>query len=196
MNAQRGTVRTRPLKKTDWPQIEALFGENGACGGCWCMVWRVPRGGAYWDEQKGDGNRAAFKTLVEAGQATGVFAFDGKTPVGWASVAPRGDFAYFGRTRTIPPAVDEKTMSVTCFFVKRGWRRKGVAAALLAAAVDYAEKKKARIIEGYPSRIKKGVSSADAFIHTGVPALFERAGFEFAASAGARAVYRKRLVSS
>lgn len=185
-------IKTRPLRKTDWPTVETLFGQNGACGGCWCMIWRVPSGGKYWAAQKGEGNRRAFKKLVEAGAATGVLAFDGREPVGWASVAPRADFAYFGRSRTIPPAADEKTFSVTCFFVKRGRRGQGVAGALLAAGVDYAAKKGARLVEGYPSTTK-AARQADAFIHTGVASLFEAAGFEQAAGAGARAVYRMRL---
>jgi GNAT superfamily N-acetyltransferase len=187
-------IKTRALKKSDWPAIEALFGANGACGGCWCMIWRAPSGGKYWAEQKGDGNRRAFRKLVESGEATGVLAFEGREPVGWASVAPRADFAYFSRSRTIPPPTEEETWSVTCFFVKRGHRGKGVAGALLAAAVDHAAKEGARLVEGYPSVTKPGARQADAFIHTGVPSLFEAAGFERAANAGARIVYRRRLV--
>ncbi|MEQ1931335.1 MAG: GNAT family N-acetyltransferase [Parvularculaceae bacterium] len=186
-------ISTRPLRKTDWSHIESLFGANGACGGCWCMFWRVQSGGKYWAAQKGAGNRRAFKKLVETGAATGVLAFDGKAPVGWASVAPRRDFAYFERSRTMPPPADERTWSVTCFFVKREARWRGVAGALLDAAVDYAAGKKARLVEGYPSTVKEGVKAPDAFVHTGVPALFEAAGFNLAAAAGARAVYRKRL---
>ncbi|NWG72285.1 MAG: GNAT family N-acetyltransferase [Parvularculaceae bacterium] len=186
-------IAARPLRKADWPLIEELFGDNGACGGCWCMFWRIPKGGAYWDAQKGEGNRRAFRKLVERGAATGVLALDGKTPIGWASVAPRADFAYFDRSRTIPPPADEKTWSVTCFFVKRGWRRRGVAGALLAEAVDYASRKKARLIEGYPAASWDGAKMPDAFVHTGLPSLFEAAGFEFAEAAGARAVWRRRL---
>lgn len=157
------------------------------------MIWRVPGGGAYWAQQKGEGNRRAFRKLVESGQATGILAFDGKEPVGWASVAPRGDFSYFDRSRTIPPPIDDKTWSVTCFFVKRGYRGQGVAGALLKACVDYAVQKKARLLEGYPTLIRNGTKQADAFVHTGVPALFESAGFSLAARAGARAVYRRHF---
>lgn len=186
-------IKTRPLRPTDWPHIETLFGANGACGGCWCMFWRVPKGGRYCQESKGAPNRASFKKLVESGAATGVLAFEGKTPVGWISVGPRADFAYFGRSRTIPPTVDEKTWSVTCFFVARSHRNRGVSGALLKAAIELARKKKARLIEGYPSVPKSGGRQADAFIHTGLAPIFEAAGFECAADAGARAVYRLAL---
>jgi GNAT superfamily N-acetyltransferase len=187
-------IKTRALKPDDWPHVEKLFGKNGACGGCWCMVWRVPSGGKYWTEHKGEKNRKSFKTLVENGKATGVLAFDGDAPVAWASVAPRKDFAYFNRSRTIPPAENEKTWSVTCFFVARGWRNRGVSAALLREAARLAKRSKAKILEGYPSSPKSGERQPDAFIHTGLPVMFEAAGFRRAADAGARAVYRLDLV--
>lgn len=186
-------ITTRALKKTDWPHVEALFGANGACGGCWCMFWRVPSGGAYWAEHKGAKNRKAFKALVESGAASGVLAFEGRTPVAWASVAPREDFAYFARTRTIPPAVREKTFSVTCFFVARSHRGRGVGAALLSEAIALARRNGAKVLEGYPSAPKSPGKQADAFVHTGLPSMFEAAGFARAAPAGAREVWRIAL---
>lgn len=186
-------LKARALRRTDWPQIEALFGANGACGGCWCMFWRVPSGGAYWAEAKGDKNRRSFRALVESGAATGVLAFDGRAPAAWASVGPRADFAYFNRTRTIPPAAEERTWSVTCFFVARPYRRRGASQILLAAAKDLARKKGARILEGYPAAPKSNGAQPDAFVHTGLPAMFKAAGFERAAKAGAREIWRAAL---
>jgi GNAT superfamily N-acetyltransferase len=183
-------ITTRPLKKTDWPHIAALFGPNGACGGCWCMVWRVPKGGAYWREHKGEKNRREFQRLVQSGEATGILAFDGKEAIGWLSIAPRESFAYFDRARKIPPAAADGTWSVTCFFVKRGFRRKGVSSALLSAAVEFARRKKARIVEGYPTASTSAADAAGVFIWTGVAEMFEQAGFVRSADAGARVVYR------
>ena len=50
--ADASNLTVRPLREDDWPAIEELFGSNGACGGCWCMWWRVPRGGKLWTEMK------------------------------------------------------------------------------------------------------------------------------------------------
>ena len=47
-----------------WPDLEKLFGERGACGGCWCMTWRLRR--ADFEQNKGAGNKRAFQTLVES----------------------------------------------------------------------------------------------------------------------------------
>ena len=74
MNADKGTkggqsvpLDIRPLAPGDWPIIVKLFGDNGACGGCWCMWPRVPRGGKLWDDLKGAKNRDCFRRLVRAG---------------------------------------------------------------------------------------------------------------------------------
>ena len=54
-------IFTRPLSCDDWTTVAALFGTNGACGGCWCMWWRRPRGGKLWEECKGAKNKRTFK---------------------------------------------------------------------------------------------------------------------------------------
>lgn len=102
------------------------------------MYWRVPSTGKYWQEHKGAPNRRDFKALVENGRAKGVLAFDGSVPIGWCSIGLRSEFAYFDRARKLPPSPDPWTWSVTCFFVARASRNRGVAGALLQTAVDYA----------------------------------------------------------
>jgi len=58
-----------------WDDLEALFGERGACGGCWCMAGRLSR--SRWEAQKGAGNKGAFKRLVTSGGMPGVLAHVG-----------------------------------------------------------------------------------------------------------------------
>jgi len=187
-------IITRPLEPKDWPLIERLFGDNGACGGCWCMYWRAPSTGKYWEEHKGARNRVDFEALVRSGRATGILAFDAATPIGWCSIAPRNDFAYLARARKIPPAISDKTWSITCFFIDRSSRNSGVASKLVTAAVDYARGRNATYVESYPVTPKSaGTKIPDAFAHTGLPSLFEAAGFTAVASAGARIVYRISL---
>ena len=50
-------VAIHPLTPQRWADLERLFGANGACGGCWCMWWRLKR--PEFDAGKGEGNRAA-----------------------------------------------------------------------------------------------------------------------------------------
>jgi hypothetical protein len=67
-----------------WPALADLFGENGACGGGWCMYWRI--GAAYRKRPRAD-NKAAFREVVKRGLPPGPLAFAGKTAVGWCQLS-------------------------------------------------------------------------------------------------------------
>ncbi|HZF16995.1 MAG TPA: GNAT family N-acetyltransferase [Steroidobacteraceae bacterium] len=187
----------RALTRRDWPHIETLFGERGACAGCWCMFWRVPGSRTQWQARLGERNKRAFRRLVEAGRVRGCLAFAGRDPIGWVSIGPKIEFPYFERSRSIPASADAREWCVTCFYVPARWRSKGVASSLLAAAVELAGKSGARLIEGYPLVPKHAHARAPAaFAWTGVPRLYEQCRFERAANPVAKKViYRRRLTA-
>ena len=173
------SFRVRPLTTNDWPVIEQLFGDNGACGGCWCMWWRVPQGGKTWEEAKGKKNRDAFRRLVKAGKVHAVLAFAGEEPVGWCCFGPRSTFPRIERVRALQRETLDTTWSVVCFYIPAKWRGKGVATQLVKAATERAIAFGAKEIEGFPVVPKKSPEKVPAaFAWTGVPALFEAAGYE------------------
>lgn len=172
-------IMTRPITSEDWTTFERLFGKNGACGGCWCMLWRVPRGGKLWASSKGEPNRRAFRKLVRTGTAKGCLAFVGDEAVGWCSVAPRGDFPRLATVKALQTDWDERTWCVTCFYIPARWRNQGVATALLKQAVKLARSGGAKTLEGYPVRPSKSSKGPipPVFAWTGVNALFEKQKF-------------------
>ncbi len=192
---QQAAITVRPLLPDDWELLETLFGRAGACGGCWCMLWRVPSLGKYWAMHKGRRIREAFRYLVRSGRVTGVVACKGGFPLGWCSIAPRSDFPYLSRARSVSACDDSSRWAVSCFFVARSMRRKGIAGALLRGALALAKSRGASGIDAYPVRTG-GTSEPDAFVHTGVVPMFEAAGFTHVSNAGARAVYRREFSSS
>jgi hypothetical protein len=111
-DAAKLTVRL--LRDDDWPVIQTLFGPNGACGGCWCMWWRVPHGGKLWTEMKGKKNRTAFRKLLEDGEVHGVLAFSGDQPVGWCSFGPRRSHVRLETVRALKRDWTERTWSILC----------------------------------------------------------------------------------
>src|SRR5262245_31972828 len=137
-----------PLTPNRWPDLESLFGQRGACGGCWCMWWRLPR--KQLKQQKGDKNKAAFRRIVESSQMPGILAYANGQPVGWCAVAPRNDYPMLERSRTLARVDAEPVWSVSCLFVAKPFRRSGVSVRLLRAAADYARSRGAAIVEGYP----------------------------------------------
>jgi GNAT superfamily N-acetyltransferase len=164
----------RPLTAQRWRDLESLFGERGACGGCWCMWWRLTR--AEFSKRKGKRNKAAFKRIVEAGDVPGVLAYVGKEPVGWCAVSPRDCYPSLERSRTLARVDDRAVWSVTCLFVARPFRRKGISVELLRAAASHAHSRGAAIVEGYPVE-PRTLSMPDVFAWTGLPSAFHRAGF-------------------
>lgn len=99
---------------------------------------------------------------------------------GWVRVGPRANQPRLARTRVVAasprPWTETDVWAVTCFVVRREYRRQGLAAALLAAAVDHARANGARIVEGYP--IDTAVRAANVnSLYVGTLALFRAAGF-------------------
>jgi GNAT superfamily N-acetyltransferase len=172
-------IRVRPLTPNDWSVIEQLFGDNGACGGCWCMWWRVPQGGKTWDEAKGKKNRDAFRRLVKGGKVHGVLAFADEEPVGWCCFGPRSTFPRILRVRALQREAPATTWSVVCFYIPARWRGQGVATQLVKVATERTFALGAKEVEGFPVLPKKAPERVPAaFAWTGVPALFEAAGYE------------------
>lgn len=162
-----------------WPALERLFGPQGACGGCWCMWWRVPRAGKLWQETKGAPAKRRFKRLVLAGEALGVLAFAGDEAVGWCAFGPRRAFPKLERARAYQRADTEGVWSVNCFYVARAWRGRGVTRALLDAAVEACARQGAAAVEAYPvTTTRDGRRVAATFAYTGPIGIFEERGFE------------------
>jgi len=164
-----------PLTSERWSDFEALFGVRGACGGCWCTYWFLPR--SQFEAGKGPGNRQAIKEIVDAERCPGLLAYLGEQAVGWCALAPREAYPVLERSRVLKRVDDLPVWSVVCFFVARQFRRKGVTVGLLKAAVEYAASHGARILEGYPVEPKKGGDVPAPFAYTGLASAFRRAGF-------------------
>ena len=167
-----------PLTPDRWKDVEALFGPKGACAGCWCMWWRL--GAPEFREGRGEGNRRALHKVVKGKLPPGVLAYAGDVAVGWCAVAPRSDYPRLERSRIFKPIDGEPVWSVSCFFVARPYRRRGVTVALLRAALAFAKSRGARIVEGYPVEPRSG-SPADPDAWTGFASTFRAAGFKEAA---------------
>ena len=165
----------KPLTIETWKDFLQLFGEQGACGGCWCMWWRLPN--AQFEQQKGLTNRQALRRLVDAGTVPGLLAFAGSRAVGWCSVAPRDEFTRLERSRILKPVDNTPVWSVVCFFVDKEYRQRGVSQRLLEAAKRWVRSQGGKVLEGYPVEPTKD-RVPPLFVFTGLAAAFTSAGFE------------------
>ena len=164
-----------PLTKTNWNDFVKLFGNNGACAGCWCMYWRARR--KIYNQNKGAGNKKALKKIVDKKQTTGIIAYYKNEPIGWCSVAPREDFIVLDNSRILKRIDDKPVWSVVCFFIRKDFRGNGVSTELLKALKVFVKQHGGKIIEGYPIEPKKG-KMPDAFAWVGLSKAFLKAGFK------------------
>jgi GNAT superfamily N-acetyltransferase len=163
----------RPLTADLWPAFEQLFGENGACGGCWCMYWRI---GSAYQKHPRDKNKAAFRDIVERGPPPGLLAFDGQLAVGWCQLLPRAALPRLEHARLLKRVDDLPVWSLSCFYVRKGYRNQGVTASLIAAALKVAKRAKAPALEAYP--VDSDETKSTSSLYTGKASTFVRAGFK------------------
>lgn len=191
MGNRMPSLTFHPLTPGRWPDVEKLFGKRGACGGCWCMFWRQTH--AQHEVSKGARNRRAFRKLVGAGKQPGVLAYANGEPVGWCALAPRAQYVRLETSRVLAPVDAQPVWSVVCFFIAREWRNRGLSVKLLRAAADFARRRGATIVEGYPVEVRKG-RMPDTFAYTGLPGSFLGAGFrEVARRSPVRPIMRKAV---
>lgn len=170
----RVKLSIRPLTPDRWPALEDLFGESGASNGCWCMYGRI---GRAYRERPRERNRAEFREVVKRGPPPGLVAFDGDLPVGWCQLTPRGSLPWLDRTWRLKPVDDVPVWSLSCLYVRKGYRRRGITTALIAAALRAAKRAGAPALEAYPFDADVSPSATG----TGYASTFARAGFKVVA---------------
>jgi GNAT superfamily N-acetyltransferase len=163
----------RPLTPDLWPALEDLFGRGGGSNGCWCMYWRI---GSEYHQRAREKNRRAFRRIVQHGPPPGLLAFDGERPVGWCQLTPRDELPWLDRARALQRVDARPVWSLSCFYVRRGYRRQGVMSALIAAALQAARSARAPALEAYPVDTARTGSTSNVF--TGTAGTFTRAGFK------------------
>lgn len=168
-----------PLTPERWPDLENLFGPQGPCYGCWCNHFRMPQ------KQRmpllGEGARRLFEERVRTGPPPGVLAYDADMPVGWLQVGPRADIPEWNNPRRAStpladgPAEDKRNWAASCFFVRKGFRGRGVTAALLDGAIGFARESGARLLEA--AAMDHEFKRSSEGLYVGPERVFLRAGF-------------------
>ena len=175
--AQSPPLVFRPLT----PRLMDALGTvlRGSWGtGCWCMYPCLTN--AQMRELPGPGSanqrrRDAMTQLARRRRAPGLLAFEGDEPVGWVAIAPRTELARIETSRATPRVDDEDVWVIPCVTVRKTARGRGIALALIRAAVAYAIEKGAPAVEAYPRAGATRTGDDNAYF--GAEPLFRRAGF-------------------
>ncbi len=157
--------------------------------GCWCQYWRQSAGD-YSKNAPGAGEKRLRAQLAED-PPPGLIAYLDGEAVGWCGFGPRPSLERLVRSRTILAVDDLPVWSIVCFLVRPGYRRRGVAAALLDGVVALARRSGAPGVEAYPIDPEGGRVDV-TFGYVGVTSMFERAGFRRVVETAARSDRRPR----
>jgi GNAT superfamily N-acetyltransferase len=173
-----------------WADVVTLLGRNGD-NGCWCQA---PRGRAvgYGSSEPG-ARREALRSQLDEDPPPGVLAYIDGEIAGWCGFGPRPNLPRLERSRTIPKIDDLPVWSILCFNVRVGYRRQGVAAALLKGVVDLARRSGAPGVEAYPIDPEGGRVDV-SFGYVGVTTMFEKAGFRRVVETSAHSAGQPRIL--
>ena len=179
MAERKAGLTIRPVDVDTWAELETLFEARGGPHYCWCTAWRtVPKSptGATPATRKA-AKKATLKNAVDGGLPVGIVGLLDGEPAAWCAVAPR---ECHRRLRPDQDSTESGVWSITCFYLPRRLRGLGLSSRMLDAAVEYATRSGATVVEAYPV-----APASPSYRFMGLIEQFERAGFSYSGSAGA-----------
>jgi GNAT superfamily N-acetyltransferase len=184
-------IKLEPLTLNNWDMFEELMGEKGGCGGCWCMLFRLPY--KEFKANKPGGNKMFMHEIVSQTRPTGLMAVYENKAIGWMALAPREDYTKIEKARSLKRIDDKPVWSITCFFVKKEFRKMGISQMMIKAVIAYAKKNNIETLEAYPA-IPYDDKMPAPFLWIGVLSSFKKNGFKVVQQNGkSRAMVRKEV---
>ena len=166
----------KPLDESTWPDFARLVEKhNGVWGGCWCMSFHQEGVGRTKSASQ---NRSEKEGRVREGRAHAALVYDGATAVGWCQFGPTDELPRIKLKRDYLNGLTKlPDWRITCFFVDRDYRGKGVASIALEGALNEIARLGGGTVESYPEDVE-GRSVSGSFLYNGAISIFERQGFQ------------------
>lgn len=163
----------RPLDERTWSDFARLVEKhNGVWGGCWCIAFHQKGSGSA------SGNRIEKERRVREGRAHAALVYDGLSAVGWCQFGPTDELPRIKLKRDYQNGLKAlPDWRITCFFVDRDYRGKGVASIALDGALNEIARLGGGTVESYPQDVE-GQSTSGSFLYNTTVSIFERQGFQ------------------
>ena len=182
--------------EASWDDLAAIFGTTDYPGRCQCQHFKIA--GWFWRDSTQEQRAAMLREQTSCGNpgaasTSGLVAYLDDEPVGWVAVEPRTAYPKL-RTSRVPWAgrnedkSDDRIWAVTCFVVRKGYRKRGITYALAAATVGFARERGARALEAYSMAAPPGKEITWGEMHVGSRQVFADAGFAEVSHPSARRV--------
>ena len=167
--------RVEPLGPATWDLFAALAEKhNGVWGGCWCTWFhRTP-------ELAGVESRELKQTLVAEGRAHAALVVRDGAAIAWAEYGPVEELPNIHhRKQWEAGLVQAPDYRITCLFVDRDHRRRGVAAVAVRGALDLIADAGGGRVESYPHDLAPGAKPSSSFLYNATRTMYERLGFTY-----------------
>jgi ribosomal protein S18 acetylase RimI-like enzyme len=182
---------TKLLTPETWPAFAELVERHGGVwGGCWCMEFHP-------DGKLRDAKRRERKECrVREGTTHAALVFDGTRCVGWCQFGSPDELPRIKHRNAYElVAAERPDWRITCFFVDKEYRGKGVSSIALAAALEQISALGGGVVESYPENVE-GRTVSSSFLYNSRLGLFERQGFKRVAQLGKNHWMVTRAVAS
>jgi GNAT superfamily N-acetyltransferase len=175
-----------PANQASWADLQAIFGTTDYPSKCYCQHFKTRD--CHWSSLTDEDRRSRLREQTncddpQASSTSGLVAYLDQEPVGWVAVEPRTAYPRLPRVRTVwsgrhEDKADDNVWAVTCFVVRKGYRKRGITYALAAAAVGYARQQGARALEGYSMITEPGKEITWGELYVGARQVYADAGFK------------------
>jgi GNAT superfamily N-acetyltransferase len=182
----------KPLDAGTWDAFARLVERhNGVFGGCWCTWFHTFHAEKTFTA---DGNRALKERLVAERRAHAALVFDGDEAIAWAQYGPPDELPNIHHRKEYEQTLDQlPDYRITCIFVDKKYRRRGVTAVALHGAVDLIAHAGGGTVEGYPHDTTEGRKVS--VLYNSTRALYEREGFSYVRPKGLRNCVMRKAVA-
>lgn len=173
----------RALSAETWDAFAELVGRHngGGFGGCWCTWFHRATHSApgTGDSKPASYSRDFKRELVETGHAHAALVFDGEAAVGWAQFGSPAELPGIAHRKEVETADSElPDWRITCVFVDRRYRRRGVARVAVDGALALIARAGGGVVETYPQDTA-GKKVSASFLYNATRSTFEDAGFSY-----------------
>jgi len=171
--------RIVPLSPATWDKFAGLAERhNGVWGGCWCTYFHL-----YPDpveERRELGNREFKRMLVEAGRAHAALVLDGEVAVAWAKYGTVDELPNIHHRKDWEKGLTQRPdFRITCLFVDRDYRRKGMASVAVRGALALIAAAGGGLVESYPHDLPPGKKTSASFLYNATRTMYEELGFTY-----------------
>jgi hypothetical protein len=174
-----------------WKDFEQLAQKhNGVWGGCWCTAFH-PKSPEQRKSQ--EATKSYKRRLVEEERAHAALVYDGDTCVAWCQFGSPQELPNIYHKKEVESKMTMPDWRITCFFVDRDHRKKGLSFYALNGALELIKNLGGGVVESYPQDTQ-GKKISNSFLYNGTRDIFEQAGFNYEGKKGKNHCIMRKMI--